>query len=406
LTISDLRILSSNTSIPEHMYAPYRYILLLLITSITGSALDTCSGNAEVVRFASYNVSMFREGPDALREELQFDTSSQIRRVAAVIQHVRPDVLALIEFDYDPTGESINLFRQNYLENYQHGTDTIIYPYAYQVPSNTGVLSPVDINGDEQHALPADAYGFGRHPGQYAFALLSKFPIHEVGIRSFQKLLWKDMPDARLPTQADGSPYYTQDVIEVFRLSSKNHVDIPILIDDDTIHVILAHPTPPVFDGPEDANGLRNYDEIRLLKDYVENARYLVDDKGVSGGLGEDQAFVIMGDLNADATLGDSAPGAIGQLLKSPRVLETTATGDLIPVSRGAAMHTPGNGRPANAQATSFFGLRADYVLPSTEFGVTSSGVLWPENSSPLHHLVEDRVASDHLLVWVDVTLP
>jgi hypothetical protein len=67
-----------------------------------------------------------------------------------------------------------------------------------------------------------------------------------------------------------------------FRLSSKNHVDIPVSIDGKTIHVLMAHPTPPGFDGEEDRNGKRNHDEIRLFADYIspEKGDYLYDDNG------------------------------------------------------------------------------------------------------------------------------
>ena len=36
----------------------------------------------------------------------------------------------------------------------------------------------------------------------------------------------------------------------------------------ETVHFLVSHPTPPVFDGPEDRNGPRNYDEIRFWADY------------------------------------------------------------------------------------------------------------------------------------------
>jgi hypothetical protein len=42
-----------------------------------------------------------------------------------------------------------------------------------------------------------------------------------------------------------------------------------VLVDGEVIHLLTAHPTPPTFDGPEDRNGLRNADEIRLVADYV-----------------------------------------------------------------------------------------------------------------------------------------
>jgi hypothetical protein len=54
--------------------------------------------------------------------------------------------------------------------------------------------------------------------------------------------------------------------------------------------MLLHHPTPPAFDGPERRNVMRNHDEIRLWADYVgcggtEGAAYLYDDAGTSGGI-------------------------------------------------------------------------------------------------------------------------
>ena len=47
------------------------------------------------------------------------------------------------------------------------------------------------------------------------------------------------------------------------------------------MHVLVSHPTPPTFDGPEDRNGLRNADEIAFWKQYVAVATpALVDDAG------------------------------------------------------------------------------------------------------------------------------
>ena len=85
-----------------------------------------------------------------------------------------------------------------------------------------------------------------------------------------------------------GKPFYDQQTWEAARLSSKSFWDIPIYVDGELVHILASHPTPPVFDGPEDRNGLRNYAEIKLLADYVatQPPAYLIDDAGVQGGLG------------------------------------------------------------------------------------------------------------------------
>ena len=39
---------------------------------------------------------------------------------------------------------------------------------------------------------------------------------------------------------------------EVFRLSSKSHWDVPLRVGGEVVHFLVSHPTPPVFDGPDD----------------------------------------------------------------------------------------------------------------------------------------------------------
>ena len=47
--------------------------------------------------------------------------------------------------------------------------------------------------------------------------------------------------------------------------------------------------------------------------------------------------------------------------------------------------------------------LRVDYVLPSAGLEIAGAGVFWPIEGEPGAALID---ASDHRLVWVDVTLP
>ena len=360
---------------------------------------------AESIRFASYNVALYRSEAGGLEKDLASKQDTQLQNVAAVIQHVRPDVLALMEFDYNSDEKLLHLFQENYLSISQQGDEAIGYPYVISIASNTGVLSDHDLNNDGKIALPDDGYGYGAYEGQYAFALLSKYPIKEEAIRSLQKFRWQNMPGAKKPIYEDGTSFYEDDEWKDLRISSKNHVDIPVAISDQQdVHVILAHPTPPVFDGAEDRNGKRNFDEIRLLSDYINGADYLVDDHGNAGGLEQGAAFVVMGDLNADPKAGDSYQGAISQLLDNPRVHQAVASGALVPKNAGGTQSITRIQEGADPMiATSFFGLRIDYVLPSANAAVINTGVFWPAEGEALYEQVKDRNASDHLLVYVDV---
>ena len=362
----------------------------------------------KTIRVASYNIAMYGDTADEVQTRLSASNlDAQYQKIASVIKVVRPDILVLMEMDYHPDNTILQLFHDNYLAKAIDGYDTIEYPHLYQIQSNTGLLSSVDIDEDDEISLPNDAYGFGRYEGQYASAILSKYPIDLESARSFQQLLWRDMPDALLPVNADGTSYYRPEVLDVFRLSSKNHIDVPIKVSaDQTIHALISHPTPPVFDGPEDKNGKRNHDEIRLWADYLSGADYLTDDIGVQGGLDSEESFVVFGDLNADPNDGDSYQGAMNQLLEHPRINREVALGPKIPSSNGGKSHNQKSGHLGDpAYDTSFFGLRIDYVLPSTDMGVVDSGVFWPDETEEHSDLVANKAASDHLLVWADLVV-
>ncbi len=362
------------------------------------------------VRFASYNTSLYSDEAGGLLRRLE-QGDEAAGKVAAVLQRVRPDVVLLNEFDYDASGRAADLFQRRYLETSRHGGTLIHYPYRYLAPVNTGVPSGLDLDGDgrvggEGRARGNDAWGYGLHPGQYGMLVLSMYPLDMARVRTFQRLRWAAMPGARMPVDpASGRAWYPAATWQQLRLSSKSHWDVPVLTPQGEIHLLAAHPTPPVFDGPEDRNGARNHDEIRLWAEYIsEGPRpWLCDDSGRCGGLRADAAFVIAGDLNADPVDGDSVPGAIGQLLSHPRVLA-----DAAPRSAGARERASAHGLPRKgdtATHTGDFGprsgtMRLDYVLPSTGLRVRDSGVFWPVAGSPEAAYAN---GSDHYLVWVDL---
>ncbi|MFT5583730.1 MAG: endonuclease/exonuclease/phosphatase family metal-dependent hydrolase [Cognaticolwellia sp.] len=341
------------------------------------------------LRVATYNSSLFGDAAGETAEKVQDAGDRQVERILTVITETSPDILVLQELDYDATGAT--------LENLNGHLDRP-YPYLLQLPSNTGVGTGLDMDNDGESDGPGDAQGYGTFEGQYGFAILSRYPIDEAKLRAYQNLLWKDMPDARLPT-LDGEAWYTEDELAVLRLSSKNHVAVPIDVDGETLHIVIAHPTPPVFDGDEDRNGMRNADEIRLLGEILSGADWLVDDAGVAGGLAESDHAVVFGDMNADPVDGDALDGAIQQLLEDPRIHPDTATGSLVPSSDGGeSLDSRPDDAGDPAHDTASWGQRVDYVLPTRELTVKASAVHWPTGDRSVE-------GSDHRLVWVDLEI-
>ena len=274
-------------------------------------------------RVATFNTSLNRNEMGRLEKDLSDKNNEQAKSIAEIIQQVRPELLLLNEFDYDPDGNSIRLFQKNYLAVSQNGRKPIHFSH-FTAAVNTGEPSGCDFDNNGSTTDPADSYGFGRFPGQYGMAVLSMYLIDRENVRTFRKLRWNQMPYAKVPVDpATNRPFYSKSARDVFRLSSKSHWDIPILWSSrGPLHFLVCHPTPPAFDGPERRNRLRNHDEIRLFSDYLSPDRcgYIVDDAGRRGGLPPGELFVIAGDLNADPHDGSSENHAVRQLLNHPRI--------------------------------------------------------------------------------------
>ncbi|MFM8518736.1 MAG: endonuclease/exonuclease/phosphatase family protein [Nevskiaceae bacterium] len=389
---------------------------LLAATPLTATANATAGGIPKVapgtLRIATFNASLNRAEAGALRRELATAGQPQIASIASIIRAAQPDLLLINEFDYDadaPQGQrAIDLFHDNYLRG--------DYSYRFTAPVNTGVPSGVDLDRNGRVGGANDALGFGLFPGQYGMVVYSRLPIDTARVRSFREFLWRDMPNSLMPLE-----WYGPKARNVLRLSSKSHWDLPVMLPTKPgetprlLHFLVSHPTPPAFDGPEDRNGRRNHDEIRLWADYISPAKasYLRDDAARRGGLAPGAAFVIAGDLNADPQDGGSVPGAIDQLLQHPRVHRDAAVGSLAPQSaraREVSLQQGGGNRehrgdPSRDTADFDDGgnspgnLRVDYLLPSADLTVCRSGVYWPEDDALAH-------SSDHRLVWLDIALP
>lgn len=397
-------------------------IALLMLPNLTACVHVNVHGDPSAyaaenkIRVATYNTSLYSDEDGGLIRELE-GGSAHARKIAAVLQRVRPDLVLLNEFDYDDAHRAADLFQRRYLEVAQAGGgEALKYPYRYLAPVNTGVPSGLDLDGNGEaggngRARGNDAWGYGLHPGQYGMLMLSKYPIDAARVRTFQHLRWSAMPDALRPIDPTSRKFFYPDAVwKQLRLSSKSHWDVPVQTPGGVTHFLVSHPTPPVFDGPEDRNGKRNHDEIRLWSEYISpgDKPWLCDDKGRCGGLAGDARFVIAGDLNNDPIDGDGSHEAIVELLEHPRVMryatprsEGGAEAARAYASKGIEHH----GSPAHV--TGDFGpktgaMRLDYVLPSTGFGLIESGVFWPPTASEDAKIAD---GSDHHLIWVDLSV-
>lgn len=321
---------------------------------------------SQPLRIATYNVELQRDGPGLLLRDLARGKDPQIAAVLDVIATADADVLAIQNFDYDLTAEALSILAK-----------AADYPHYFALRPNAGMPTGLDMDGDGKLGGPADAQGYGRFSGHGGMAILSRYPILTDSVQDLSDLLWKDVPDALLPVTADG-PFPSADALAVQRLSTTGHWIVPIDVPKGQFDLMTFHASPPVFDGPEDRNGRRNHDEIRLWQQVLD------------GDIGTAPAnrFVIAGDANLDPDDSDGIRSAIDNLLADMRLQDVRPTGAAGTDTVDWADPVPGN-------------LRVDYVLPSIHWAVLDSGVMWPAADDPEARTV--ATASRHRLVWVDL---
>lgn len=378
----------------------FTVLFLLLIPFSNAFGSDT---QPVALRVATFNIE------DVRSEQLDTSDDERLMQIAAIIQRIRPNIVLLNEIETAQTDGPSNAekFAYNYLAVSQgEGLRPMFYE-TYTPATNTGIHSGFDLDnsGTVMKEVPEralqqssahreygnDCFGFGTFPGQYGMALLvdRRLEIDREGIRTFQNFLWKDLPGAKMPRGVDGSDWYDEQEWSILRLPSKTFADVPVVLPDgDALHVLISHPTPPAFDGEEKRNVLRNHDEIKLIRAYIDNEPSLYDDSGHTGGLKIDAPFVILGDLNADPTDGSGLEMTLfSQLFSSPKLAKDAHPSSDIKFER------------LDRTDTARFGLRVDYVLPSASITITDSGV-WRDAGS------FEQFPSDHFPVWADVIVP
>jgi hypothetical protein len=276
-------------------------LVFMALAHLTAEASTQGTSGRTAIRVMTMNAK------DISSEDLLDASNPRLKRLAGIIQRVRPNVLLLSEIALDQDALNASRFVDLYLSVPQEPSLSPIQFNTYMPPTNTGVMSGQDLdhNGsventfqppdrsDENGNAPrqtaqgraygGDSYGFGTYPGQYSLALLvdPKLKIDTDSIRTFQNFLWMKLPHNSPPLDKSSAPWYTKSEWDIFRLSSKTFADVPVILPDGTsTHFLISHPTPPAFDGPEGRNKRRNHDEIKLIRAYIDNDPALIDDAG------------------------------------------------------------------------------------------------------------------------------
>lgn len=274
-----------------------------------------------------------------------------------MIAHISPDVLFLTDFDYDYDGVALRAF-----------ADAAGFPHAFALRPNTGLQTTFDLDGNGRLGEARDAQGYGRFSGDGGMAILSRYAVDTDAVRDFSDVLWKDLPGATLPTTM------TPEVAAVQRLSTSGHWVVPLETPVGRLSLLAFAATPPVFDGAEDRNGLRNRDELRLWENYLDDV--------------EPDDFVVLGNANLDPLGGEGYNAAMASFLARPFLQ------DPHPGQPTAHWRDDGPGK-----------LRVNYVLPAAIWQVTDAGVFWPAPDDPMRDLLggDGFAAGVHHLVWVDI---
>lgn len=339
---------------------------------------------ADAIRIALFNAELHRKGPGLLLRDIASGEDAQVAAVTELLLRADADAVLLLRFDWDADGAALAAFAGGLQSR------GLSYPHRLALRPNTGLDSGQDLDGDGLLRGPRDAQGYGLFSGQNGMALLSRLPIDETGIQDLSGVLWSDLPDARLPVAADGAPFPSAAAQAAQRLSSVGHWDVPLVLPGDArLHLLAFHASPPVFDGPEDANGLRNADELRLWQRYLEGALPMAPPS---------EPVVVIGGGNVDPLRGEGRRDAIRDLLGDPRLQDPKPLAgpqDDFPVSDIPFSEATVDWRGITDPAY----LRVDYVLPDAALRVLGSGILWPPSKARPDLL-------RHGLVWVDLALP
>ncbi|MCL3881676.1 endonuclease/exonuclease/phosphatase family protein [Marivita sp. GX14005] len=301
---------------------------------------------AQELRLALWHVPLTRDGPGLLLRDI-VRQQEPLPAFAQALARADADIIVLTKFDFDAGGAALDAFAWLIGGGY----------HTLALRPNAGLPTGHDMDGDGRLAEPEDAQAYGRFPGQEGMAVLSRIPIASKDVRSFNDMLWRDLPGTHIAPNDAG--------LDVQRLSSGGHWVVPIHVESAPLHLLVGHSGAPVFDGPEDRNGRRNLDELRLWEHILDGGR----------GPPMPEPFVLMANTNLDPQRGEGYRDAMALFLQRPDLQ------DPLPGQVTAHWDDPGP-------------MRVSYLLPSKGFQIRHAEVLPPLEGQ------------DHSLIIVDIALP
>ncbi len=294
-----------------------------------------------------------------VRDLDRFEDPALVATIQRIVR-LKPDLLALQSVDYDHNRVALRLLQQR-LEEQGHAM-----PHAFAGPPNIGVATGFDLNRDGQMDMAADRQGYGFFTGEGGISLLSRYPIDEPGVQDFTRHLWKDEPTPGLP-----EGYYSDAELGVLRLHNVGAWSVPLILPSGPLTVLITQLSPPVFDGPEDRNGLRNAAQLRSLANWAD---------------AQTGPFAIMGGLNNDPRDGEGLKPPLMALLGHPKLQDAKPRTEA---------RTGLDARDTADWGRDIGSLRVDYILPSAGLRVVGAGVDWrgaaTDGDTP------------HKPVWVDI---
>ena len=354
---------------------------------------EDLTGVPTALRVAQYNIAFLNA------DRLFPEVVPQIRAAVGVVGKAAPDVLAINEFQVEVgPGQGSGTARfddpnaTRVAELLGEGGDP--YGYTVGVIGNHATEWAGYVPG-EQDAYFAQRSTNAGTVGRIGYAVISRYPIVQDGVRVLVDFAWTDLPGSRVAEleAAEGVAVPTG-----YPLFGNALAIVPIEAAGHVIYLVCLHTTPPVGNV---IKKYRNRDQLHALRLFIEGALPGVEP------LPDGARFVLLGDFNADPDHGDAFPDAINALLDHPAVLrfvpEGAGTEGVHPERNTFTSACPGDAGTDPSAGKQF---QLDYLLPSAAFGaIRDGGMFFPDPPSEPEDWALACTASDHMMLWAELSL-